>query len=477
MKRILLLLAIISVSLRAFTQGLPVLEVNFPSTELTDDYIQGEMTLTDTDGAAVSLPAKVKTRGATAKQYTMKPSFNMKLENEEGDEFDTDLLGLRKASSFILDAMAIDRICMRNRVCFDIWNSLYRLPYETDFGNRNGTVGRFVDVYLNGQYKGIYCLTDKINRKLLDLKKPQVEDDGSVTIRGVLYKNGTNDIGDQNTPGFFNDSTVWVAQWHDAWELHEPEDYPGLAAWQPLVEYYSDGNLNSYNYISSHFDSQNLTDYTLFIMALAITDNWGFKNKYFSIQNIQGKGDKAKFIVTPWDLDTSFGGHYNGDYFDGKYTSWSPADIMKSADPPFSALIGQSSFKENLRNRWIETRSGCFAVDSVASRLYGYCELFEKTGAWERYVTYWNARGDRPKYVDDLRAEIDLIVQWYADRHDQLDSYFDVDDSTSAVEKPEYDRNNIFDSPIYDIKGNMVRPDDLRPGTIYIQNGKKFIKN
>lgn len=463
-----------SCSLGAFAQRMPVLEVTFPGSALGDDYIQGEMVLTDIDGSAVNLPARMKLRGATARQYRMKPSFNMKLENEEGEEFDTDLLGLRKASSFILDAMAIDRICMRNRVSFDIWNSLYRLPYETDFGSRDGTVGKFVEVYMNGAYKGIYCLTDKINRKLLDLKKPQ-EEDGKVTIRGVLYKNGTNDVGDQNTPGFFNDSLVYIPRWHDAWELHEPEDYPGLATWEPLVEYYSNGNLNSYNYISGHFMQDNLVDYTLLIIALSISDNWGYKNKYFSIQNIQGKGDKTKFIVTPWDLDTALGGHYNGDYYDGVYSNWTPSQIMNSADPPFAAPLSQSTVKEALRNRWIETRQECLSVDSVAARMYAYCDLFESSGAWQRQCKYWDSQGSRPKYVVNLRGEIDKIVEWYAARHDEIDSYFGVDDSTSSVPGVETeDFGN--ESPIYDLRGVRMRESDLRPGSVYIQNGKKYLK-
>ena len=133
-------------------ESMPVLKVTFPASNLVYDYyIQGEMTLEDTDGTIIQLPAKFKTRGATALQYTMKPSFNMKLESEDGEELDTDLLGIRKASSWILDAMAIDRICMRNRVCFDIWNEFAPLPYKTDFDSRNGMKGKFVIVYINDE--------------------------------------------------------------------------------------------------------------------------------------------------------------------------------------------------------------------------------------------------------------------------------------------------------------------------------------
>ena len=66
-------------ALRLGAQALPVLRISFPAEALTDTYVQGEMVLEDTDGSLVSLPAKFKTRGATAKENHMKPSFNMKL--------------------------------------------------------------------------------------------------------------------------------------------------------------------------------------------------------------------------------------------------------------------------------------------------------------------------------------------------------------------------------------------------------------
>ena len=447
-------------------ERMPVLKVYYTGELIYEDYTPGSMILEDTDGVVTEHPAKFKTRGATARQYTMKPSLNMKLETPEGEEIDDNLLGIRKASSFILDAMAIDRICMRNRVCFDIWNSYSRLPYETDFDSRNGTVGKFVIVYINDIYKGIYCLTDKINRKLLGLKKPQVADDGEVTIRGVLYKQGTNDIGNQETPGFFNDYTVYIPRWHDAWELKEPEDYPGIPAWQPLIDYYD--HFNNSQYVIDNFYEDNLVDYSLLIMALCISDNWGNKNKYFSMVNCQ-KANDAKFIVTPWDLDTSLGGHYNGNYYDGNYSHWTMKEIANSATSPFSICFSNSDVKEKMRQRWIETRENSFSVENVAGLMYGYCDLFENSGAWQEQVEYWDTKGSRPKYVGDLRAEIDQIVDWYAERFNSMDDYFNIDASVSSLPY-EYK-----DETIYNLQGIPVAKEKLMPGHIYIRNGKKFI--
>ena len=130
------------------------------------DYVNGSMQLTDTNGDVVELPAKFKTRGATASHYIMKPSLNMKLRTPDyEEEADSALLGMRSCSSWILDAMAIDCICMRNRVAFDIWNDFSRLPYDTDFDGKNGTEGRFseMDDYfdIDGGEEGVEALKAK----------------------------------------------------------------------------------------------------------------------------------------------------------------------------------------------------------------------------------------------------------------------------------------------------------------------------
>lgn len=436
-----------------------------------DTYIEGTMELTDLEGIPVSHQALFKTRGATARQYPMKPSLNMKLRDDAGEEVDDNLLGIRKASSFILDAMAIDRINMRNRVCFDIWNSFSTLPYDTDFDRRNGTRGEFVELYINGEYKGIYCLTDKINRKLLGLKKPKVDDTtGDVTVRGVLYKHGTNDIADQTVPGFYEGGIVWVARPRDAWELHEPEEYPGPETWAPMTDLYDNNNFSNYNYVKEHFNLENLADYTVHLMALSIADNWGNKNKYFSIANIQGDADENRFIVTPWDLDTSLGGSWDGSYYDGNYSNWAVADIAKNAPLPFSCAMGQPEFKNLLRESWRKGREVALSVENVTDRLETYCNYFINSGAWQRTVDYWSTQKYTELYVEDLRKEISLIEEWYARRFQEMDDYFgisgDGETGIGAIEvAPE------ATDAIYTLQGIKVA-DTSRPG-IYIINGKK----
>ena len=415
---------------------MPVLRISFEGEVTRDmDYLNGAMQLTDTDGSVVELPARFRTRGATAKSYLMKPALNMKLCTADyAEEADSSLLGLRSCSSLILDAMAIDRICMRNRVSFDIWNDFSRLPYDTEFDGRNGTEGRFLELFINDQYYGIYCLTDRINRKLLNLKKVQVKADGSTVIRGVLYKNGTNDIENQNEPCYNEDSTACVIEWHNAWELTYPDEYGGLQAWQPLQDAILSGT--STDYVKKYFFLQNLADYQLLVMALAIEDNWGLKNRFLSIRNITKniddadptEADRRRFVITPWDLDTSLGGRYDGSFYDGTYSDWPMTVTFNNSPYPFYAITVDDEYNAILKQRWIEGRQGAFSVDSVCTKLERYRDLFVKSGAWQRMVEYFDAQESRPCYVSDLEREIKYIEEWYKDRFRKMDAFLGIEE-------------------------------------------------
>ena len=149
-------------------KSLPVINIS-SGYVFKNKYVQGTIEIAYYDNGTLidnTYQCMLRYRGGNSTKYTKK-SYAVKLVDENGEDLDVNLLGIREENNWILDAMAVDRIRMRNRVCFDIWNQISFTPYRTDFNNRNGIKGEFVEVFLNGKYHGIYCLSDKIDRKLL----------------------------------------------------------------------------------------------------------------------------------------------------------------------------------------------------------------------------------------------------------------------------------------------------------------------
>ena len=165
---------------------LPTIRIDCDSALSKERAVEGTFVLETPDAymggtEKESYLCMVKHRGATSLKYDKK-SLEVELVGEYGESLDINLLGLRQGNSkWNLDAVASDHSGLRNRLAMDMFTSYSRLPYATDYDQRYSTVGCFVELWLNGRYWGLYCLSDRVNRKLMGVKK-----ESGGMIRGVL---------------------------------------------------------------------------------------------------------------------------------------------------------------------------------------------------------------------------------------------------------------------------------------------------
>lgn len=415
---------------------------------------------------SVTYKCQIKLRGSSALEYEKK-SFSVKLLDDNGNELESNVLGLREDDAWILDAMAIDRTRMRNRVCFDIWNQFSATPYSTDYGNRNGVVGQFVELFINGKYHGLYCLSDKINRKLLGLKKVNTDDPDNVKIKGILYKGVKWDNGKSSYLMSYTTQTMERYKWN-AYELKYPDKYPSEVTWQPLadlIDFCSPATSDEtfQDNWDSYFYYDNLMDYYVFTLALNVSDNV-YKNNYLSVVNIN-KGHR--FLITPWDMDASLGGDWDGDYKD-EYSS-----VEKYYNKaPFNRLVSQNmdNFYENSVILWESVSNTIFSLDNVYGVLDKYAESFDKSGAWGREYKRWNK--NPVELSQSIYSEINYVKEWYKNNRDNLTAQFRNEVGATTVPFMEYN-----DMDIYDIRGNRIYKElyELPKGIYFINGQKVFI--
>ena len=444
--------------------SLPLVNIEVDVSQLSkENYTRGHITIFDlekrTEGKlSASFECKVRYRGTSSLRYEKK-SFAIKLLDGNGEDLDASVLGIREENDWILDAMAIDRIRIRNRVCFDVWNEMSRTPYRTDFDNRNGTEGEFVELYLNSEYHGLYCLSDKIDRKLLGLKKARMNDDGSLTVRGVLYKGNT--WTDATLMWGYDASASTSACTWNGWELQHPDDYPCLMTWKPLMDMIdfcsADKDVFMQDY-QDRFYLDNLTDYALFLMGHNIIDNL-FKNAHLSCPDVSVK---EKFVITPWDLDCSLGGLYDGSRYE-QYASWESIVRCKL----YHVLLENvEAFRTGLKERWMELSTGIMSQENFERRLDFYADRFRASGAWQREYDRWNGN---PVPLD-FDSELDYVKKWYAANHEKLDSLFEV---VTDIRHPS--SSAFSDDVTYLTDGRRIAGSPSRRG-IYIRNGRKVVR-
>ena len=446
--------------------SLPLVNVETNTSLLSKEkYTPGHIIICDhemrTEGKLfASFDCKIRYRGASSLKYDKK-SFAIKLLDSDGEDLDANIFGIREENDWILDAMAIDRIRMRNRVCFDIWNEISRTPYPTDFDNRNGTLGYFVEVYLNGEYHGLYCMTDKIDRKLLGLKKAKELSDGSPYVRGVLYKgeawtDATSMRGYDTSESF--DEETW-----NGWELQYPDDYPCFDAWKPLmnlIDFCNTRNAFFKLHYRQHLYYDNLVDYAIFIMAHNIIDN-NVKNTHFSCPDIN-VGET--FLITPWDLDCSLGGLYEGSHFE-EYTKIS--DLTSNYLFYQLYTFNVDNFRGSMKERWQELSLGIMSADDFNRRLEAYAKRFRESGAWQREYDKWN---NNPVPLE-LDEELEYVKQWYAENMAALNKILGISSSVPSMVL----QNTSGDGKVYSLDGK--RTVSFHAGKrVYIENGRKVIR-
>lgn len=440
---------------------LPVVRINTGNV-LSDKFDACHFNLDD----SISLDADIRLRGMSVLSK-QKKSFAIKLKYLQGEKCDTSLLGMRKDNYWILDAMAIDVARMRNRVSMDLWNDFSRKSYiaREKQNMQNGTNGRFVELYLNDEYWGIYCLSERLDRKQLQLKKAKDNE-----VRGVLYKSVVWSTLSSKEPDYYlidNESDRW-----NGWEISYPDikdDEP--IDWNPLADIIYWISYSSSQEIGeglvSKIDVDVWQDYFLLMEFICAEDNI-CKNQY--VYFYDARDEDRMLGVAPWDMDHSWGRDYSG-----RITEKTKPEFNLSST---SNRIGYFlKYKERLlektyAERYAELRQTYFNTDSLKNRFNTYFNLFRETGAAQRETERWNgADGIELNFDEEQR----YVNDWIEKRIVFMDRRYHYSAPNSVEEHIATDSQKQY---IFNLQGcNMGTRDlnSLHKG-IFIQKGKTIRK-
>lgn len=503
---------------------LPIVELNCSSVN-SKAYTTGSLRVTDPASLGYDslMIAAFKYRGASSSNYP-KRSYAIKLRDENGNSVDRKLLGYRSDNNWILDAMYIDLACMRNRVATDLWNAFECKPYYADREKkvRTGTRGKFVEVILNGQWWGLYCMTEKMDRKQLKLKKfvPAAQSTtGENEVHGVLYKSNqwTYEVfmGHESNDDNDNKQVIYphkkVSDYKnilgkETWceyEFKYPDYEDEAVEWRPLhdaANMVATSFILNIDSVKSRFDYPMLRDYYLFIDLLLATDNHG-KNLFWYAYDIQGpEGDKLS--LAPWDLDGTFGQDWDGVITNTKDVTLDFDTYIKNYEHGqfaiFDLIKSRSEWQQDLKDRYAELRiKGVISGDSIANRFANYASLFEASLADQREQNMWSkAYHSRHK---DIQGGATYAESWIRRRVNWLDQKYGFDAAVTAINEAKAEAyfaalggvgcisvnaGKAQSVRIYNIAGQLVRNAQVGSGVttingipagIYVVNGTKVM--
>ncbi len=324
---------------------LPVLDIRTDSGGLPNDGDPIPATLTRyvRKGKGVEARAvriRIRVRGNTSKRFP-KQAYRIHVVDANGEKADFALAdGLREDDDWLLNPMYTDTSKIRETLAYRLWDVM-------NSAGQHAASSRiaYAEVYLNGEYWGLYGVQERVDRKQVNASKRF----------DVLYKVATNhrptvqelldcgsDVGCQGFELAFAGNRV-----HDAWEP--------AAAYMALLS-------GEENPVHAAVSLENAIDYGLFAM-LAQAHDCHFKNQYINcVYTTHG------FILykLPWDLNNTFGDIYQNDREDINYTNYAVVDDL-IMDCVFEVLASMDDPSVNaaIASRWRELRRSAITRENL----------------------------------------------------------------------------------------------------------------
>jgi spore coat protein CotH len=336
--------------------------------------------------------------------------------------------------------MANEPLRMNEKTSFDIWRKVNTLYYQSsEIDAVNSCRMKYAELFLNGEYRGIYCVSESVDRKQLKLKKYS-DDKG---IRGELYKSsGWGPTTFASCPPYDNNSFWWTNSSGHGYECIYPNevnpDWKDLHDFVYFVIYSSDADF--YAQYPRYFNVNNAIDYFIFLNFARAEDNKG-NNLY-----VAGYDKDEPYFYVPWDVDATFGNGWEGVKRD--ITN----DILSNGF--FNRLLKDDSdndFKERLKIKWRQLRNDWLTVRGLMNLFHENYDYLLQNGVYEREELTWH---EKDKYQFDPQY-IGYMEEWITKRLQFLDDAFDAETAIQGVEK------HITHYPchiqIYNLNGQLLK--------------------
>lgn len=350
--------------------------------EIGDDSLSMSMALFDNRQNAaqrVMMSAgNIHLRGVTARVYPKKGyRFSLTKESTGGNRRANhlSLLGMRQDDDWLLYAAYNDQEKIRNVFSTNLWE--YTCATDNAQGIDTGMEYKYLELFMNGEYWGLYALGYPIDEKQLGLDKENEEE--------ALYK----------ITNWTNGNILEYTEEGDIIGYEDKGADEGNGNWVPLENYYEalSGNIDDNEKLYAGIDIDNVIDLYLFYNLIQGTDNVSkeqVKNQYFSFHSRQGK---VIAMYSPWDMDNTWGNTWRDDFLINEQQPYTVSEkynhIMESGIVNQLIVNGDDSIWEKIFDKYRYLRENGWSDENINSLLDEYEEDIFASGAYLRDMERW----------------------------------------------------------------------------------------
>ena len=237
----------------------------------------------------VESKARIRVRGNSSRRFD-KTGYLFKFTNDKGQDRELDVMGMEKNSTWVLHGPYLDKTLMRNYMWYNLSGKI--MEWAPDV--------RYCEVFLNGEYQGVYVMTEQIgvSEGRIEVSKY----DGRAPVSSYIVcvdRESVNDV------EYLDNFTGYTKRTYNRLEVK----YPGTAKITPKITDYVSKDfsefekaLYSYDYdtkaygYDNYIDTDNFVDYFIINEITQNTDAGIFSTYFY-------KDVSGKLKLAVWDFN------------------------------------------------------------------------------------------------------------------------------------------------------------------------------
>lgn len=297
----------------------------------------------------------------------------------------TSFLGMRTDEDWIINAMYNDPEKIREVLTTNLWHD--SCAGNNQWNVQNGVQYRYIEVFMAGDYRGVYALGSPVDAKQL-----------SIGADEPYYKKL-----DPYTPETEIDFTAPGAL--ETYEYLGPDLLN--PDWEPLKRYYlivMDEHASRESLYAAA-DVRNAVDLYLFLNLIQGVDHaqlYGTNTVYNLYMAAKKTASGSMMLYTPWDMDRTWGMNYDGE------PKLSPDDNVIIGTSIVTRLLemGDQEMADRVSARYRELRNTLWSDEAMTDRIRAYEAAVFGSGAYVRDFTRWYPEDEPVTSLDDFTAYV-----------------------------------------------------------------------
>ena len=384
----------------------------------------------------------IEIRGSSSQQFPKK-QYGVETQDSTGGDLDAALLGLPEESDWVLSAPYSDKSLIRDALTYTLARKM----------GRYASRARFCELVINGEYKGVYVLFEKIKRdknRVAITKLTAADTTGDKLTGGYIIKNDKLD--GSSTLGWYSGFDPYPGAWQKVYyQYHDPggEDLmPSQMSYIQLfvrdfevameLPTYADTALGYRRYI----DVMSFVDGILLSELAKNVDSYRFSTFYYKDRDSKG----GTLVMGPlWDFNHAFG---NCDYYDGAVIEGFQLIYLATSTnfhavdggvPAFwwKKLFEEPGFAALMETRWGELRSGVLSDAAIAATIDSLTGMVSEAQArnFDRWPILGTYVWPNAFVAQTYEQELQYTKLWVSNRLNWMDAAFGANAVTPGQDR------------------------------------------